>query len=72
MTDIKSIFPTGEDKDRDYGPSAIFVVQQSVLIHPDWTSEDHLSYLVNDEFFSTAQAIGAVAWAVKNGWIAHE
>jgi hypothetical protein len=27
-------------------------VLQSQMIHPDWSAQDHLDYLVNDAFFS--------------------
>lgn len=33
-------------------PSANLVVKQSALIHPDWTTRDHRSYLEFDEGFS--------------------
>lgn len=56
----------------EYGQTGLAptdVVRQSAIIHPDWDSTMHLSYLINDEFIDEDLAIGAVAWCVLAGLI---
>lgn len=44
-------------------------VLQSQMIHPDWTAQDHLDYLVNDAFFLRVEIDTEDPIARITGWM---